>query len=86
MLLLQKLPTDTWGDRDIDLVVAEAFRLKFTFHGAQKHIPDASQWSSHSNNACIILVYRILCYSMALHVESIKLMIPWIMCVSVEAI
>lgn len=43
MLLLQKLPTDQWGYRDIDLVVAEAFRLKFTFHGAQKHITDASQ-------------------------------------------
>jgi hypothetical protein len=38
LLLLQKLPTEHWGSRDIDLLVAEAFRLKFTFQGAQSHI------------------------------------------------
>lgn len=37
MLLLQNLPTDKWFDSHISVLVAEAFRLKFTYADAPKH-------------------------------------------------
>ncbi|CRK92353.1 CLUMA_CG005931, isoform A [Clunio marinus] len=37
MLLLQNLPTHNWLDSHISLLVAEAFRLKFTYADAPKH-------------------------------------------------
>ncbi len=39
---LQNMPTDTWGDREVEMLLAEAFRLKYAFHGAQSHVPSAS--------------------------------------------
>nr|XP_014103514.2 TBC1 domain family member 22B [Bactrocera oleae] len=38
MLLLQNLPTENWSDRQINVLVAEAFRLKFTYADAPKHL------------------------------------------------
>ncbi|XP_037944572.1 TBC1 domain family member 22B isoform X2 [Teleopsis dalmanni] len=38
MLLLQNLPTHNWSDRQINVLVAEAFRLKFTYADAPKHL------------------------------------------------
>lgn len=38
MLLLQNLPTHNWLDSHISLLVAEAFRLKFTYADAPKHL------------------------------------------------
>lgn len=37
MLLLQNLPTHNWLDSHISVLVAEAFRLKFTYADAPKH-------------------------------------------------
>ncbi|XP_050693947.1 TBC1 domain family member 22B-like isoform X2 [Eriocheir sinensis] len=38
MLLLQNLPTSSWSDTEISLLVAEAFRLKYTFADAPNHL------------------------------------------------
>ena len=38
MLLLQNLPTSLWADKEIELVVSEAYRLKYTFHDALHHL------------------------------------------------
>ncbi|XP_053969943.1 TBC1 domain family member 22B isoform X1 [Anastrepha ludens] len=38
MLLLQNLPTENWSDRQINVLVAEAFRLKFTYADSPKHL------------------------------------------------
>ncbi|KAG5671738.1 hypothetical protein PVAND_001918 [Polypedilum vanderplanki] len=38
MLLLQNLPTHHWLDSHISVLVAEAFRLKFTYADAPKHL------------------------------------------------
>ncbi|XP_050530072.1 TBC1 domain family member 22A [Daktulosphaira vitifoliae] len=38
MLMLQNLPTQKWTDADISLLVAEAYRLKFTFADAPNHL------------------------------------------------
>ncbi|BES91534.1 TBC [Nesidiocoris tenuis] len=37
MLMLQNLPTQDWNDSDINLLVAEAYRLKCSFAGAPNH-------------------------------------------------
>lgn len=37
MLLLQNLPTHNWTDSHICILVAEAYRLKFTYADAPKH-------------------------------------------------
>lgn len=38
MLLLQNLPTHSWTDSHIGVLVAEAFRLKFTYADTKKHL------------------------------------------------
>lgn len=38
MIMLQNLPTSGWVDKDIDLVLAEAYRLKYMFHDAAHHL------------------------------------------------
>lgn len=38
MLLLQNLPTQNWCNSDISLIVAEAYKLKFMFGDAPKHL------------------------------------------------
>lgn len=43
MLMLQNLPTQNWNDSDIGVLVAEAYRLKFTFADAPNHL-------QHSDN------------------------------------
>jgi len=42
MLLLQNLPTDDWTDEEVGLVLADAYRLKFMFADAPKHLADAA--------------------------------------------
>lgn len=42
MLLLQNLPTQKWTDDNIDLLVAEAYRLKFMFADAPSHLQQGS--------------------------------------------
>uniref|UniRef100_A0AAG5CRG0 Rab-GAP TBC domain-containing protein n=1 Tax=Anopheles atroparvus TaxID=41427 RepID=A0AAG5CRG0_ANOAO len=42
MLLLQNLPTHNWMDSHIGVLVAEAFRLKFTYADAPKHLETKS--------------------------------------------
>lgn len=41
MIQLQNLPTNSWSDSHISMLVAEAFRLKFTYADAPKHLADA---------------------------------------------
>ncbi|XP_064488219.1 TBC1 domain family member 22B-like isoform X2 [Ornithodoros turicata] len=38
MLMLQNLPTSDWGDEHVTLLVAEAYRLKYTFADAPNHL------------------------------------------------
>ena len=38
MLMLQNLPTQRWTDSEISIVVAEAYRLKYTFADAPNHL------------------------------------------------
>lgn len=38
MLMLQNLPTQNWTDSDICVLVAEAYKLKFTFADAPNHL------------------------------------------------
>ncbi|XP_020284448.1 TBC1 domain family member 22B isoform X2 [Pseudomyrmex gracilis] len=38
MLMLQNLPTQNWTDSEIGVLVAEAYRLKFTFADAPNHL------------------------------------------------
>ncbi|CAG0900293.1 unnamed protein product [Darwinula stevensoni] len=41
MLLLQNLPTQAWTDKDIGMLLAEAFRLKYMFADAPNHLSGA---------------------------------------------
>lgn len=41
MLLLQNLPTRDWTSEDIGLLLADAYRLKFMFADAPKHLRDS---------------------------------------------
>ena len=38
LILLQNLPTGNWGYKDVELLVAEAFKLKCFFAEAPKHL------------------------------------------------
>jgi len=38
MIMLQNLQTQNWTDTDINLLLAEAYRLKFTFADAPNHL------------------------------------------------
>lgn len=38
MIMLQNLQTQNWTDTDISLLVAEAYKLKFTFSDAPNHL------------------------------------------------
>ncbi|XP_003699162.1 TBC1 domain family member 22A-like [Apis florea] len=38
MLMLQNLPTQNWTDSEIGILVAEAYKLKFTFADAPNHL------------------------------------------------
>lgn len=46
MILLQNLPTHNWHDSHINILVAEAFRLKFTYADAPKHLSMEGAMSS----------------------------------------
>ena len=37
-MFLQNLPTAKWGDREINLLVAEAYRLSYLFADAPSHL------------------------------------------------
>ncbi|XP_076803173.1 TBC1 domain family member 22B-like isoform X1 [Clavelina lepadiformis] len=39
MLMIQNVPTHHWGDEEIKLLLAEAFRLKYMFADAPSHLP-----------------------------------------------
>lgn len=38
MILLQNLPTQSWGDREICELTADAFSLQSVFDGARRHL------------------------------------------------
>ena len=38
MLLLQSLPTDKWSDDDIQILLAEAYKLKAIYGEARGHL------------------------------------------------
>ncbi|XP_078490292.1 TBC1 domain family member 22B-like [Ciona intestinalis] len=39
MLMIQNVPTHHWGDEEVKVLLAEAFRLKYTFADAPSHLP-----------------------------------------------
>ena len=41
MLLIQNVPTHHWGEEEVKLLLAESFRLKYTFADARSHLPAA---------------------------------------------
>ncbi|XP_043484881.1 TBC1 domain family member 22B [Leptopilina heterotoma] len=43
MLMLQNLPTQNWTDSEIGVLVAEAYKLKFTFADAPNHLQSDSR-------------------------------------------
>ncbi len=43
LMFLQNLPTAKWGDREIDLLVAEAWKLSYLFADAPKHLAHVQQ-------------------------------------------
>lgn len=43
MLMLQNLPTHHWDDEEIGLLLAEAYKLKYMFADAPKHL-DKKKW------------------------------------------
>lgn len=45
MLMLQNLPTQNWTDAEIGMLVAEAYRLKYTFADAPNHLQSAGDIS-----------------------------------------
>lgn len=47
MLLLQNLPTHNWNDSYIGVLVAEAYRLKFTYADAPKHFEGKSWYGAN---------------------------------------
>ena len=38
MIMLQNLPTHSWGNEEINLLLAEAYKLKYMFADAPKHL------------------------------------------------
>jgi hypothetical protein len=42
MMHLQSLPTRNWTDEEVGLLLADAYRLKYTFADAPKHLAHAS--------------------------------------------
>lgn len=50
LMFLQNLPTAKWGDKEINLLVAEAFRLSYLFADAPKHFSSASTTTTGQNN------------------------------------
>ena len=38
MLYLQNLPTANWGDKEVEILLAEAYKLKFMFADAPGHL------------------------------------------------
>ena len=54
LMFLQNVPTAKWGDNEINLLVAEAYRLSYLFAGAPSHLsgPSGSTHNSiYSNGA-----------------------------------
>ncbi|KAJ3412940.1 GTPase-activating protein [Chytridiales sp. JEL 0842] len=41
MMFLQSVPTNTWDEKDIELLLSEAFMWKSLFHNAQSHLAGA---------------------------------------------
>lgn len=40
IIFLQRLPTQSWGDHDIELLLSEAYVLKTVWQGAENHFKD----------------------------------------------
>ena len=38
MLFIQNLPTTKWGDKEVEILLAEAYKLKFMFADAPGHL------------------------------------------------
>ncbi|KAJ1557592.1 GTPase-activating protein [Nowakowskiella sp. JEL0078] len=41
MMFLQSLPTSSWEEKDIEMLLAEAFMLKELFHNSPSHLSGA---------------------------------------------
>ena len=40
IMFLQRLPTQSWTDHDVELLLSEAFVLKMVWQGAENHFKD----------------------------------------------
>ncbi len=49
LMFLQNLPTAKWGDREIDLLVAEAWKLSYLFADAPKHLAHVQNKAGEPN-------------------------------------
>eukprot|EP00053_Salpingoeca_punica_P015444 m.142431 g.142431 ORF g.142431 m.142431 type:complete len:562 (-) comp16712_c0_seq2:463-2148(-) len=38
LMFIQNLPTQNWSDKEVELLLAEAYRWKYMFHDARKHL------------------------------------------------
>ena len=50
LMFLQNLPTAKWGDNEIDLLVAEAYRLSYLFKDAPNHLASTMSLASGANS------------------------------------
>ena len=50
LMFLQNLPTAKWGDNEIDLLVAEAYRLSYLFKDAPNHLSSSMNLVSGANS------------------------------------
>jgi len=50
LMFLQNLPTAKWGDNEIDLLVAEAYRLSYLFKDAPNHLTSTMSLASGANS------------------------------------
>jgi len=50
LMFLQSLPTAKWGDQEIDLLVAEAYRLSYLFKDAPNHLSSRMVNASAANS------------------------------------
>lgn len=49
IMFLQRLPTQTWQDHDVELLLSEAYVLKNVWQGAENHFTTSSSSSQNGS-------------------------------------
>ena len=47
MMFILNPPTDTWGSKEVALLLADGYRLKYMFQGAQHHLSTVLRAPGH---------------------------------------